>query len=204
MKSKKWKIVLFAVFILFVILLLSRNFILSAAGNFLVYQDEINHVEYAFVLSGQAYDRGDEAINLYMDEKIEKIICTGENMPSDIKSLGLNYLESDLTAMRILEQMEDSSIVSILPKGTSTREEAEAIMSYCMANKITECVIVSSLFHTRRVKNVFQKDFAKAGISVYIHGAPSSSYEEEKWWKSEYGLIAVNNEYLKLLYYLMK
>ena len=46
--------------------------------------------------------------------------------------------------------------------------------------------------------------FAQKGIQVSIKGAASSSYSENEWWKSENGLIALNNEYIKLIYYFMK
>jgi hypothetical protein len=47
----------------------------------------------------------------------------------------------------------------------------------------------------------FRKRFEQAGIALCIAGAPSTTYNEKLWWAKENGLIMVNNEYIKLLYY---
>ena len=39
---------------------------------------------------------------------------------------------------------------------------------------------------------------------LIIHGTGSTRYDEAEWWKKEEGLIMVNNEYVKLLYYELK
>ena len=136
--------------------------------------------------------------------KIGKAICTGENQSPDLKAYQQEILESELTQLVILSNTGDSSKVSLLKKGTSTFEESEAILAYCIANNIQNCAVISSAFHTRRIKYVFSDKFKAKGINVYIYGAPSSIYDEYAWWKSENGLIALNNEYIKYAYYLLK
>jgi len=37
-----------------------------------------------------------------------------------------------------------------------------------------------------------------------VQAAPSSEYDVNAWWNSEQGLLMVNNEYVKTLYYLLK
>lgn len=181
-----------------------RNNILSAFGKFLVYENDIEFVETAFVLSGGAFDRGNKAAELINNNKIGKVICTGANNPPDFKALNVDILESELTRKNIISQVQDSTIVSLLKIGTSTQEESEIILDYCIKHKLKKCLIISSKFHTRRIRKVFVKKFEKEGIEVLIAGAPSSSFDESLWWQSENGLINLNNEYIKLLYYFVK
>lgn len=202
--SKKSSIRISSVIILLILAFVFRNNILRSFANFLVIENEFEHIETAFVLSGGAFDRGNQAALLLNGKKIEKVICTGANQPPDFKALNLDMLESELTRKHIIVQISDSTKVTLLKIGTSTLEESEAILAFCKAENITECVIVSSKFHTRRIKNSFKKKFEKEGIKIYISGAASSSFEENNWWKSENGLIALNNEYIKLMYYLVK
>ena len=62
-------------------------------------------------------------------------------------------------------------------------------------------LVISSLFHLRRIGQVFEAPFAQEGITVLLHGAPSDQFDEARWWQYEEGLIMLNNEYVKLLYY---
>ena len=45
------------------------------------------------------------------------------------------------------------------------------------------------------------KDFDVHEIEVLLSGCSHSFYDENFWWESEEGMIMVNNEYMKLLYY---
>ncbi|MGB1315333.1 MAG: YdcF family protein [Chitinophagales bacterium] len=201
---KKYQKILLWLFIIIGLLFIFRNSILKAIGNFLIKEDAVEYVEYAFVLSGGAYDRGNKAIELLKENKIEKIICVGGNLTPNFKALGIELLESELTRNHILKYVSDSSKIDLIPAGTSTLEESINILLYCRIYDIDEIVIVSSKFHTRRIANVFKSLFKENGIQVYISGAKSSSFNEEEWWKSENGLIALNNEYLKMFYYFFK
>ena len=203
MKRKRVIFLLASLAILILIYGLRAN-ILKGFARFLIVENEFVQVEYAFVLSGNAFDRGNKAAELYHKGKVATFVCTGANISNDIKSLGLDTLESDLTHLQLLKNGVPETQIINFSKGTSTIEEADFILSYCLENGIIEVVVISSKFHTRRVYQVFRDKFAKQGIDVFIAGAASSRYIEEEWWENEYGLIALNNEYLKQLYYLMK
>ena len=62
-------------------------------------------------------------------------------------------------------------------------------------------VLVTTDFHTRRVRKVFEQRFAGSGIEIRVKAAPSSDYTVHEWYRSEQGLLMVNNEYVKTLYY---
>lgn len=205
MKNKsKFLWMIGVVLILILTLIILRNPILKSMANFLIVEDEIEFVEYAFVLSGQALERGTKAANLLNAKKISKAICTGANQPPDLTVFNADLLESDLTQLQILKTFSDTSKVQLLQIGTSTFEEAEAILAFCHENDISEILIITSKFHTRRAKSIFKKQFKNQNISIYFSGANSMVYNESEWWKSEYGLIALNNEYLKLFYYFFR
>jgi uncharacterized SAM-binding protein YcdF (DUF218 family) len=173
-------------------------------ANYLIVENEFKQIEYAFVLSGNALDRATEAATLYHEGKIKKIVCTGENKSPDLQAVGIDTLESEISKLHAESMGVSSSHIILLPIGTSTFEEANAILDYCKEKKINEIVIVSSLFHTKRIENVFKPLFLEKGIEVYIKGAKSSQYDEMLWWESENGLIALNNEFVKLCYYSLK
>ncbi len=203
MLKKKW-IVLIALLAIAIMLLLFRIPILRAAGNFLIYEDNLKKVSHAFVLSGGPWDRGNEAARIFKKGFADTLVCTGENIPHDFKALGLNMLESEITEKNMLNKGIPKSQIVLLKKGTSTQEESDEILTFCKERSVKSIIVISTDFHTRRIKQVFKKKFEKEGIEVIVWAAPSSSYDAQNWWQSENGLIALNNEYLKQLYYLLK
>ncbi len=197
---------LFILFAIIVLLFLLRYPILKGAGNYLnVATTPPDKIETLFVLSGGGFDRGAEAARIYQTSVIDKIICTGENFSPDLLVFqNDSIVESVLTKMRITQLGVPDSLVEIIVEGTSTIEESEVILNYCLKNNLKEISVLSSNFHTRRIKYAFKKKFKKKGIQLTILGAPSSFFDESKWWTDENGLIGVNNEYIKLLVYRLK
>lgn len=187
-----------------IVLFMVRFPILRGLGNALVYQSDLRHAEVMFVLSGSPYDRGSEAARLFAGGWANRIVCTGGIIPHDFKALGLDYYESDLIRNRLLSLNVPDSLIEVIHEGTSTKEEADIIIQYCIDHQVKSVIVLSSKFHTRRVKQVFRKRFRKAGIELCIRGAPSTQFDERTWWKSESGLLAVNNEYVKMIWYLFK
>lgn len=195
--------------LLFLLLGIAAFFILSKpalclAGRFLVSEDPLEKADVIFVLSGDAWDRGNEAVKLFQRDYAPVIICTGENIPHNLKALDIEMPESRITAQNIINQGVADSVVLVIEKGTSTFEESAVILDYCLKNKVEKCIIVSSKFHTRRINITFKEKFREQDIRYMIHGAPSTLYFEDHWWENEYGLIALNNEYIKLAYYWLK
>jgi uncharacterized SAM-binding protein YcdF (DUF218 family) len=173
-------------------------------GSILIHQDEIVASDIIVVLSGNATDRATEAAKLYHNNISKKIICTGGNQSGDFKILGLKELESDMIRLRLLQLNVPDSAITIIHEGTSTFEESKIVANYCKVNKIKSCMVVSSSFHTLRIASIFKKSFQNCATKLMIDAAPSTTYNTDEWWKDEYGLLSVYDEYIKLLYYKIK
>jgi len=204
MKRKKLIISLLILLALIIVLFLFKNNILRGLGNFLICEDPLQKSTYTFVLSGGPWDRGNEAVKIFKAGFTDTLVCTGENIPHDFKALGLEMFESEITEKNMLRHGVPQGNVILIKKGTSTQEESDIILEFCKSRNSKQAIIISTDFHTRRVTQVFKKKFADSGIEVIVHAAPSSNYDAQNWWKDENGLIALNNEYIKQLYYLLK
>ena len=203
----KWKKPLIGLGIICTILTLLFLFripIMRGVGSYLIKENDTNKADAIFVLSGGPLDRGGEAVKLYQNGVSKKIICTGENIPPDFMAIGVTFYESEVTKKYMVSLGLPDSSIELIKKGTSTREEEQAILDYCQQKGLKNIVVVSSKFHTHRISSTFKKPFEKAGIQLHIHGAPSGLYHEETWWENEEGMIACNNEYVKLMYYWLK
>ena len=193
-----------AVLLLLVTIWWLRFDILRGFGNYLDDSEQPQPAQRIFVLGGGAFDRGHQAARLWHRGFAPRIICTGNYISGTIKSLGLEYTEAQLTRMRIWNLDVDSTLVEAIDIGTSTMEESDFILNYCLENSLNKIISVSDKFHTHRIKNVFEEKFEEARIQVIYCGSPSSRYNEAEWWRKEAGLIMVNNEYIKLGYYWWK
>lgn len=182
-----------------------RASILQGVGNFLIKEDPLQKSDAIFVLGGNIFDRSTHGVYLYeqgyanvihpLGEVVEKILLTTDDKKPDAV-LSQYYMINELNT--------PAKDVHPIIKGTSTKEEADAILNYALDNKYKRIIVVSDKFHLRRISSTFKKPFKENGIEVLLSGAPNSSYREDFWWKYEAGLIMVNNEYVKLMYYLIK
>ena len=200
----KWRML----FTLGVLVLIFHVYILQSFGNFLINIDKMpDKVDAIFVLGGNTYDRSNHAAELYFEGLSKNIVTLGANESIVIKTIYPDTLErrvrhSDCFISRdqLLLQGVPQGNIRTLDVGTSTQEEANAILNYCKQNGYEKIVVVSGKFHTRRMSYSF-KDFEEHEIEVLLSGSAHSFYDEKFWWKSEEGLIMVNNEYMKLIYY---
>lgn len=170
-------------------------------GNALIDENQLQRCEAVFILSGNPESRAKQAAKLYRSGYATKLVCTGESVPELLESFDLNVRECDLTRLKLIEFKVPETSITCLPIGTSTREECDAILAYCVNHRLKKIMVLSDRFHTARMQYAFRRQFEAAGIELCIAGAPSNTYDESRWWAKENGLIMVNNEYIKLMYY---
>jgi uncharacterized SAM-binding protein YcdF (DUF218 family) len=184
-------------------LFLLRFPLLRAAGNFLIREDLLAPADAIVVLAGDPEERMRFGAELYQKGLAPVVVCTGELVSGSLQAVGLKVTDAQLGRIALVRHGMDSANVILLEKGTSTWEESDAVRVMAKEKGWKRVIVVSSAFHTRRVGWVFKKKFAREGIEVLIAGArPSSNdYQVSAWWQSEKGLLFVNNEYVKLIYY---
>ena len=178
---------------------------MKGVGGYLISEDKLQKADVIFVLGGSSFERGNEAAKLFIDGYAPEIICLGKNSPSIFGAINKDYTESEIARINIIKNHDiNKRHVKLLKIGTSTKEESVAIADYCRKNKLERIIIISSKFHTRRVRGVFEPLFEDLTTQLIIHGTPSLLYNENEWWMYEQGLLMVNNEYVKLVYYWIK
>lgn len=177
---------------------------LRAMGRFLITESPPAKVDAVFVLGGSVKDRGVEAARVFQQGLGTRFVFTGAPVPTALDALGIDSTEAACTRNSAVEAGLPLELTTVMNVGTSTFEEAEALLAYAKSQQWDTVMVLTSCFHLRRTGRVFRQTFNKAGIAVLLHGAPSTEYDEARWWESEQGLIMVNNEYVKLVYYLLK
>jgi uncharacterized SAM-binding protein YcdF (DUF218 family) len=201
---KKWFRITTYFAIFFVVLFLLRNTILIGIGNWLVAVDPTEKTECCFVLGGNSFERGLSASELYKLYPDHQFAATGGNYPYQILCLDTTMFEAELTRHWMVAKGVPETQIAALTSAHSTMDESEEILTYCKEKNLKHITVISSAFHMRRVRRVFEDKFEDAGIKVNFHGATSVEYNQSNWWKNEEGLIMTNNELVKLFYYFLK
>jgi uncharacterized SAM-binding protein YcdF (DUF218 family) len=202
-RKKRYGLFFFMI-ITFFLAWLFRIELLQAAGNYLIVPDSKTPCETLFVLGGNSFERGLAAKSFFENQMCSNIVCTGGNVPSVLMALDTSLEEAEITKHFLLKSGIDSLSVHALGKSTSTLEEANEIFEYAKSNQLASIGVLSSKHHLKRVKKVFEKRFTGSSIEIGYFGAPSQQYNEDSWWNSEAGMIMVNNEYMKHIYYFIK
>ena len=202
---KKWKTKWLLLFFIGCWLIIFREPILRSIGGFLITEDKPEQADAIFVLGGNIVDRSTHGVYLYQKGYADKIIPLGENIENALLATDNAKPDAVLSQYFMVNELNTpDSVITPLVKGTSTKEEADAILDYSLKHHFNKIIVVSDKFHLRRISRTFKKPFQEKGIQVLLSGAPNSSYREDYWWNYEPGLIMVNNEYVKLLYYAVK
>lgn len=186
-----------------VLLWLFRVPILQAASSFLVCPDALSRVDAAYILGGSAEDRGAEAARLLRDGITSEAVFLGSQVPAVLIALGDSIMESELTMAAAERHGGSADSMRLLPKGTSTFEEFVAIRKDATEHGYGRIMIVSNSFHLRRLR-MLRSPIEEDGVVVLLRNCHNSRFDEERWWTSEEGLIMLNNEYVKLVYYLLR
>jgi len=188
------------------LMFLLRAPLLRGIGQWLIKEDNLQQVDATFVLSGAAEERCTLAADLYQRGFTPLLIPTGEGINPTLEAMNMPMMDAEVGRQALLRMGVDSSAIRVLKRGTSTFEESEEILGYSLREEFRRIMIISSKFHTRRIQGVFKDKYHDEGIEVVVRGADPlpDTYEIDQWWKSESGLIFVNNEYMKLLYYALK
>lgn len=186
------------------LLFIFRGSILRGLGSFLVADDPIKHSDAIVVLGGNSYERGSAAVKLWEQGMTDHVLCTGGNVPVNFLAIDTLIYEAHVTESMLIKRGIPSEHITALTGSTSTKEESAEVSEWCSNRKIDTLTVISSAMHLRRVRMVFEEAFAERDINVRFYPAAPKSYTVDAWWKSEEGLIMVNNEYVKYFYYLIK
>lgn len=167
----------------------------------MISETNLSHADAIVVLGGNSLERGQHASELFHKGLADEVWCSGGNVPTVLTALDTVLFEAQISKnILVLNNVPEDACIA-LTESTSTYEEAQEILDFASSKSVDTLIVVSSKFHTRRVGNVFDSAFEDSGITVLISGAPSLTYDEDSWFSSEQGMIMVNNEYMKLLYY---
>jgi hypothetical protein len=191
-------------------LIAQHQAILTALGEYLVYQDSQDSPPHADVIVMAAnWDdtiiRARGVADLYKQGLAKTIfIPRMERMrgQEEIKNLGINMPENRDLVIIVLQGLgvPPDAIETSAQEVTDTWDEAHEAQKFIEQKGYTSALLVTSKFHSRRAWLIF-KDALKGKATIFSIPTSYDSSSPEQWWKRKEDAEKVIMEYQKLLVY---
>jgi len=162
---------------------LARRPILRFAGESWIVDETLDRADAIIVLSDDNFyaDRVTRAAELMRDGKAPLVVASGRRLRP---YAGI----AELMQHDLIERGVPKEKIIVFPHDAdSTREEAEALTNFVTEKKWTTVLLVTSNYHTRRVRYVFRKIFP-ANVQLAVVSARDGDFDPQQWWEKRKSL----------------
>lgn len=194
---KKWKFIV-AFFVLLSAIYFTHPIYLKALGYFLIVSDPPLKSDAIVVLDGD-YPQDERllhAVQLWRNGYAPRVILsaklaewqTVEDYPS-------------LRHARKLKVLPEGSLLVASHAADSTKEEAQMLYRFLSDHGYNNVILVTSNYHTRRAKRIFEEQWEDTGVKVFVAAAPSAQFHPDEWWRHRADSRTFFFEFSKTLWY---
>jgi uncharacterized SAM-binding protein YcdF (DUF218 family) len=195
-----WKLKALLVVTLLAVLFIPYRFWLTQVAELLITEEGLEASDAVMVLSGGSMERVDYGVRLFKEGYAGLFFLSeGEEVIH-----GLDTKWSDLALPRAVEDGLPEDKIIMVRNSTSTYEEALSSRAEFTKHGARSVILVTEPYHSFRSCRTFRKVFRRQDILFRCRPSPSTWFRPDNWWTVERGLIAVNNEYIKLVFYLIR
>jgi DUF218 domain-containing protein len=177
---------------LLIVVLLVAVFFLSTSGGFLIVND-LQRADVIVVLAGETNHRPGRALQLLAQKYAPKVLL-------DVPLGDVEYDRSLLDiAKEYIQHAPQSQPITICPiVGLSTKTEAQDVV-HCLGSGTHRVLVVTSDFHTRRARSVFEHELPR--YQIFVTPAYDPTQFGTRWW--QHRQWAKNNfeEWLRLVWW---
>lgn len=188
-------IVLVVLLVLVVALLASREVWLPGMARWLAVEDKVlEPVDVIIVLSGEQGERVETAVKLYKQGLAPRLLLTGGPVEWNVPAAEIMAWQAESLGVPPQD-------IVLEGRASSTYENAVYTLEILKEQGWRSAIVVTSPYHLRRTRFIFEKVFAGSNIRLSFYGAENLWLVPEKWWRQDRGIEVVGIEYFKLLWY---
>jgi len=186
--------ILAAIFLLAAVLIYVN---LPTFGEFLIVAEKPRPSDAIVVLAGDRGERTEYAADLYNRGFAPVMIISGGVLYDEL-------IYARVMAEHARELGVSREAIILEDEAETTYENAVLTKKIIRQRGIKSALVVSSPYHMRRVKFIFDRVFQGSGVELVYVPVKDSWFEPDSWWKSPRGQKIVFFEYVKLLWYWLK
>ena len=158
------------------------------------------HADIIYVYAGGEGERPAYAAFLYKKGLAPAVMAAGELKNDKLSTLGIDLTEGEVNKRALARFGVPADIITCVNEGSSTWDETNILHRHMLAAGLHSAILVTSNFHTRRVRMCARKIFGGSGIKLYFAAPRTAPITRlDSWWTNEEDMIPVNGEYLKIL-----
>ena len=178
--------------------------LLRGAAELWIVSDPITPADAVVVLGGDLEVRPFVAAELYKQGLVPKVLVS--RVPEGRSStVGGIPGHSELNQMVLLKLGVPNAAIEMFGRANRNMNwEADALRDWADRHSVSRIIIPTEIFSARRVQWMFDREFAETSVRLDIAAFEPPNYTRAEWWKSEAGMIAFQNEFMKYLYYRLK
>lgn len=160
------------------VLYLARHPIMRFVSESWVVNEPAAKADAIVVLSDDNFyaDRATHAAELFRQGAAPVVIASGRRLRPSAGIVEL--MNHDLIERGVPKE----SILPLAHDAENTRDEAMTIGRFAAEHHLKKLIIVTSNFHTRRARYIFQK-VLPSGIEVSVASARDGDFDPERWWE---------------------
>jgi uncharacterized SAM-binding protein YcdF (DUF218 family) len=172
------------------VLYLLRRPILRFTAEEWIVEDALDKADALIVLGDDNFyaDRATRAAQLFREGKAPVVVASGRRLRPNAGIAEL--MEHDLFERGVPKE----KIVRFAHDADSTLEEAQALARLTKERKWRSVIVVTSNFHTRRARYIFQHVFPQ-DIQVSVAGARDGDFDPEHWWEKRKSIKELTREF---------
>jgi uncharacterized SAM-binding protein YcdF (DUF218 family) len=156
----------------------ARHPLMRFAAESWIVEDSVEHADAILVLGNDNFygDRASRAAELFRQGWAPVVVASGKRLRpgADVAAL----VEHDLIERGVPKE----SILRCAYDADNTREEAEWLLKIVTERKWKSVILVTSNYHTRRARYIFEKVFG-AACTVRVASARDAGFDPEHWWE---------------------
>jgi uncharacterized SAM-binding protein YcdF (DUF218 family) len=176
------------------------------AGQYLIVNEPLEKADVLVVLAGAEVERWLEAADLYREGYAPHLLLSPgyeDPLGSELRARGIRYPRPiDVHRDAIVQLGVPAQAIEIMPLGyDNTAAEAAGVRAIAPGRGWRRLIVVTSKYHTRRVRFAFERELRDTGIDIQVRGSRYDRATPDRWWSKRSDLRFVISELQKLIAY---
>jgi uncharacterized SAM-binding protein YcdF (DUF218 family) len=195
---------LLAGIVLAVSALAAAPFAATLAGTWLVVDDALQPARSVVVLGGQVPFRAMEAAAVYKQGWTKEVWLTQGGIFAEelaLEQLQVERPPEHYYSRQVLERLGvPGAAIRVLPgHNANTADEVRAVARQLEATGGGRVILVTSKYHTRRVKAIWRALAASRRDEAIVRYTADDPFQPHRWWRNTADAMSVSREWFGLL-----
>ncbi len=172
----------------------ARHPIMRFAAESWVVDEPAAHADAILVLGDDNFyaDRATHAAELYRQGVAPMVVASGRRLRPNAGVAEL--IEHDLVERGVPKE----KILPFTHDADDTLQEAQGLEKFCTEHHWKSVVVVTSNYHTRRVRYIFGEVFP-VGFAVSVASARDGDFDPERWWEKRKSIKLFMRELMAMM-----